>query len=324
MKKYDHSHDAANKAFDHNSFLLLAMYDIYSCKLEDDDPDVNSFLKCEDTNMKEYGGKLFRVENKLAKKSGRNFLSICRSIEAVKRQQFRCLNWKCNVEVLSDSTINCTFSAPLVAASGAYTRTFGDHRFLFVTITLSKEGGKCERGSIFASQQKKNICSICEKSIAVGEMVFGTKPPPPEPWKIQCLDCKDDNLTRIRKGIEFAGSKYQFLGGELNNDYSKLDCWFFSTSFITRNGTTMALPYTVSEARNWLADFDSVESPFKINARLKLGFSPTRPCFDLTDQDIILDDDIISDSGGSSGIMTDGCGLIHSSLAKKIPYAISS
>ena len=269
MKKYcrscDYASEVANKtAFELQDnyfyFLLLAMFDIYSCKLEDDDPDVLSFLECGDPR---YYGK---IETKLAKKANRTEVSVTRNIE-FGRQRNRCLNWKCNIEVQSDSTTNYSFSAPLVVSSCAYTRNFGDHRFLFVTA--------------------------------------------------------DGNITRLMEGIQFAGSKYQFLGGELD-DSSKLNCWFFSTSFTTRNGAKIYLPKSVCEARNWLADFESVETAFKCNARLKLGFSPTYPCFDLTDPDIILDDDIVSSSGGNSGIMTDGCGLIHSSLAEKIPYAISS
>ena len=294
---------------DHNYFLLKAIYDIYGYKLEDEDSDVKLFLNC--GNME----NLLRVENKVAKRSDQNILSITRRTLSVKKGKLKCLNWKCNIELATNSKRKPSFSVPLVTSSCSFNRKFGDHRFLIVTISLQSENEERCIPLIFP-----NACRICKIKIPAGDIAFGFKKASLS-WSFTCLGCRTDGI--LSEGIDFAGSKYVFLGGAMNADFERFDCWFFSVSF-TRDGASIALPYTVKEARNWLADFDSIESAFKCNARLKLGFSPTYPCFDLTDSDVILRDDVISECGGSNGIMTDGCGLIHSSLAERIPYAICS
>eukprot|EP01032_Pedospumella_encystans_P020153 gene20153-22902_t len=135
----------------------------------------------------------------------------------------------------------------------------------------------------------------------------------------------------VEDGFEFGGRTYHFLGGE-GQDRSEGQAYFFAT----HDDCNFLAPISVSEVRQALADFDQVgqavdgNKPIKlmaaskINARLMLGFSPTYPALTLTDNQVIVIDDVAAQDGGQGGIMTDGCGFISASLLHSLPFAIAN
>ena len=117
--------------------------------------------------------------------------------------------------------------------------------------------------------------------------------------------------------IEFAGLKYIFFGGEVNDGKSakrgnglQFTAWFFA-----EQDYIDATDLSVKELRDWTGNFGN-QSALKINCRLSLGFSPSTPYFSLQDSDVSVIDDIVNQDGK---LMTDGCGYISVSLSQTSP-----
>ena len=270
-------------------FHKSAVFDIYGSK---DSSNLPTFIdNCND---------FYNFEKNLAEETNKKFLNITDSIRKKMSNRLNSIYWHYNFSFENGKILRKAV-IPKNGQSSEFLRKFHDYRFLFVSVRK------------FCTGKSNLICSICNITKSESSMFADDE-------NKTVAYCRNCYFTLI-KHIHFAGLKYAFLGGALSGKFSnQIDCWYFAESAM--NGDKY---YSVADARNWLADFDSVKSFFKRNARLKLGFSPTHPCVKLVDSDIILVDDIHGNSSiGNSGTMTDGCGLIHASLARHIPYALSS
>jgi hypothetical protein len=211
------------------------------------------------------------------------------------------IRWKCQIlcndQDPFDANYIIRFLPPDIDASTSlFLHSFGDDRFLFVTIV-----------GIYMKDSQKNI----------NDQFYN------QHWAEMAL---------FRNGITFADQKYFFLGAEeserkaiakiVENPSKRkkqkgLSAWFFNER---PPGTTAKQVIPIPWIRDYLGHLTQ-EKPGKCNARLKLGFSNIFLLDGVHENQLLIKDDVPNPIHPSK-VMTDGCGLISLSLARLIPYGI--
>lgn len=211
----------------------------------------------------------------------------------VKSKKKEIIVWKAEVEFDEENDFKpeIFFRPPIFGEAGCFFyRKFGCDRFLTVTVVIGAKSNSSDND--VSSVLLKNINSFYEQ------------------------------------GLKFGGYNYRFLSGEPDEYKSGLKGNSFTARFFATHADDGSLNHvSIDDVINSLGDF-SDKTKFTVvkqNSRLKLGFSPTFQVCDIFDNMIELHSDIKAFDGGD-GILSDGCGLISSSILKTsfLPYGINN
>lgn len=335
-------------------FISLAILDIYEVV----DPLVRSAQLVYARSIangpqpanKEYASKL---ERKICMDMNKTNKSIS---QLIRGQRNSPLYWKARID-LTESGHQTTFLVPEISANCIMIDHFGENRSLRVMIKYDvppviPSSPKKPIHKLHKLQYASK-CVKCNRVMHPGE--YSSKYDGPSTghkiWKFHCESCANaapdsptgpepaatlTPLSKLNKtGIIFGGRKFQFVFGEINKsnarsveeDKGGIAAFFFAVHEEPLLPSTSMTPIPIPAVRAYLADFADFRSLYKesylykLNARLKLGYSPSLGCLDVRDSQVILIDDISAPGGG---IMTDGCGFIAPDLAALVPFNINS
>ena len=121
-------------------------------------------------------------------------------------------------------------------------------------------------------------------------------------------------------GISFAGRKFDiFYCNSKNQSDVTIDAnshRIDMTCVMYAPEPNSNLPQSVSALRDWVGDCTGI-APMKLCERMSLVLSPTHKCIPVKGRDIFVVEDVVSEI--SKKVLSDGCGLISSSLVQSIP-----
>jgi hypothetical protein len=277
-------------------FMKQALIDIYQVRKDERLFDI--FDKVVDTTV-----SLNHFEMALSQELNLRFLNLSDKLNPHAVAQS--VRWKCQVTLNAKDPLDERYEIKFLPpdcddSTCLYLHSFGDDRFLFVTIV-----------------------GICMKDENLGN----------EPFDItrQYYNQHWAEMSLFRNGIRFADQLYYFFGAEeserkqlakvVSSDSKKkekgLTAWFFNEK---PPGITSKSFIPVTLLRDYFGHLTK-EKPGKCNARIKLGFSNIFLLENIEEENILIMNDIPNPIDPTK-VMTDGCGLISMELARQIPYAI--